>query len=45
MAMLASKSIADAERYISDYITNPEGQHLKYQMGRLAVIDKTNNEF
>ena len=41
----ASKSIADAEDYVMDYITNPEGQHLKYQMGRLAVIDKTNNEF
>jgi RimJ/RimL family protein N-acetyltransferase len=42
---VASKSSADAVRYINDYITNPEGQHLKYQMGRLAVIDKNSNEF
>lgn len=39
------KTITDAENFVTDYLTNPEGQHLKYKMGRLAVIDKTNNEF
>jgi len=41
----ASKSNADAAIYITDYISNPEGQHLKYNMGRLAVIDKSSHEF
>jgi RimJ/RimL family protein N-acetyltransferase len=42
---IVSKSVADAEIYITDYVSNPEGQHLKYRMGRLAVIDKVTNEF
>jgi len=39
------KSLAAAEDYIADYVSNPEGQVQKYRMGRLACIDKTSNEF
>ncbi|BAO55183.1 GNAT family N-acetyltransferase [Nonlabens marinus] len=38
-------SIADAEKYIKDYLLNPLGQLLKYNMGRLAVLDKDTGEF
>lgn len=39
------QSLKDAEDFITDYLTNPNGQHLKYQMGRLAVIDKSDSRF
>ncbi|SCY40456.1 Protein N-acetyltransferase, RimJ/RimL family [Nonlabens sp. Hel1_33_55] len=38
-------SIKAAEEFITDYIDNPGGQIQKYQMGRLAVIEKSSNEF
>ena len=38
-------SIADAESYITDFLSNPTGQFLKYNMGRLAVVDKRTQEF
>ena len=38
-------SIADAEQYITDCISNPTGQLLKYNMGRLVVLDKRTQEF
>ncbi|WP_194850255.1 GNAT family N-acetyltransferase [Nonlabens antarcticus] len=39
------ENLKDAQEYIADYVSNPDGQIKKYKMGRLACIDKTNGEF
>jgi len=41
----AFESITATKAYIKDYIENPEGQIKKYKMGRLAVIEKSTEEF
>lgn len=38
-------SIKATEEFITDYSDNPAGQIQKYQMGRLAVVEKISNEF
>ncbi len=39
------KDIDAARDFITDYVTNPDGQQVKYKMGRLACVDKSTNEF
>lgn len=42
---VAFESVIAAEDYIEDYSNNPEGQIRKYRMGRLAVIEKSTQQF